>query len=77
MNRTCEADPLARKKEYLLMIRVVGLVVLVCAVAVLSNDLPFLGAVAEAIMLLSVLGLYLVEVQYAKELARALAKTVE
>ncbi len=77
MNRTCEATPLARKKEHLLMIGVVGLVVLVCAVALLSNDLPLLGAVAEALVLLSVLGLYLVEVQYAKELARALAKTVE
>lgn len=59
------------------MIRVVGLVVLVCAVAVLSNDPAALGAVAEAIVLLSVLAFYFVEVQYAKELARALAKTVE
>ena len=77
MTSSSEVTPLDRKKQRLVLIRIGGVAAVFCAVALLWNDPATLGAVAGAIMLLSVLGFYLVEVQYAKALERALAKTGE
>jgi hypothetical protein len=76
MSRTPEGTPLARKKKSLQMIRIVGLAVFTCAVALLWNDLPLLGAVAGALLLLAVTGFYVVEARYARALERTLAQSI-
>lgn len=73
---TSEQTPLAEKKRSVLIIRIVGLVALVGAAALLWNNLPLLGEVAGAVLLLAVTGFYLVEARYAKALERALARSV-
>lgn len=68
--------PLARKKRSLLVVRIAGLVVLLGAIALLWNNLPVLGAVAGAVLLIAVTSFYLVEAQYARALERELAQSV-
>lgn len=68
--------PLARKKRNLLVVRIAGLVVLLVAIALLWNNLPVLGAVAGAVLLIAVTSFYLVEVQYSRALERELAQSV-
>ncbi len=76
MSTSPEANtPLAQKKRTLLVIRIVGVVTLLGAAALLWTNLPLLGAVAGAVLLLTVLGFYLVEAQYSRALERALAHT--
>jgi hypothetical protein len=77
MTRTSDGTPHAQKKKRLLMIRIAGLVVLTCAVALLWNDLPLLGAVAGAVLLLGITGFYLVEARYARALERTLAQSTK
>ncbi|GGM56243.1 hypothetical protein [Microbacterium saperdae] len=59
----------------MLVIRVAALMGLVSGAVALWNNLPVLGTVAFAILLLTVTGLYIVEAQYAKGLERILAQT--
>ena len=74
MNGSTEPTPLERKKRAHLVIRIVGLVVLAGAVALLGNNLPLLGSVAAAVVLLVVTAFYMVEVQYSRALASALGQ---
>jgi hypothetical protein len=67
--------PFQRRRRSNLIIRIAGLLLLAAAVILWWHDLPLLGAVAGAILLLAVTAFYLVERQYSRALVAALAQT--
>lgn len=56
---------LSRKKRSMMIVRLVAVALLAGSAVVLWSDPAFLGAVAGAILLLTVTGFYLVEHRYA------------